>query len=259
MMIWHDSRNLLCRTPGGAQPTKSAVTLRIRADAAARVTLRVWWENREYRFQMTASEQDGGLFEYTLKLPTLGGLLWYYFIIESEGQALFYGNAEDRLGGEGRVYQSEPPAYQITVYDAAFRPPEWMKNGIMYQIMPDRFHAVERIKPECGWLHGDWNEPPALNVDAVTRDNRADDFFGGNLKGIAQKLDYLEKLGVTVIYLNPIFRAHSNHKSDTGDYETIDLSFGTQADFESLCARAREKGIRIMLDGVFSHTGSDSR
>ena len=259
MNVYHDSRDPLFRTPGGALKTGEQVTLRVRASGAEKATLRLWWENRAYLFKMAASDQEDGLFEHTLSMPERSGLLWYYFMIETPEGTLFYGNADDRLGGVGRVWPGEPPSFQITVYDADFAAPDWMRDGILYQIMPDRFCARGKNQPECGWLHENWHEPPALCLDPDTGDNRADDFFGGNLKGIADKLDYLRELGVTAIYLNPVFRAHSNHKYDTGDYARIDPSFGTNADFEALCEAARAKGVRIVLDGVFSHTGSDSR
>ncbi len=260
MTVLHDSRNILFRTPAGARPAGETVTLRLRAPADVRATLRVWWHDREQRFRMKPSKAEPGLFEHALVLPKTPGLLWYYFIIESKDETRFYGNAEDGLGGEGQLWDHEPPSFQITVYDPAFAPPDWMKNGIMYQIMPDRFNAEEIIRPDHGTLHENWDDIPLLPpTDRPKYDNSAVDFFGGNLKGIEAKLDYLHELGVTVLYLNPIFRAHSNHKYDTGDYETIDPSFGTQADFESLCASAKDRGIRVMLDGVFSHTGNDSR
>ena len=84
-------------------------------------------------------------------------------------------------------------------------------------------------------------------------------FFGGNLAGICSKLLYLKSLGVSSIYLNPIFQASSNHKYDTADYLRIDPSFGDEEDFKRLCAEAGQLGIRIILDGVFSHTGADRR
>ena len=260
MTALHDSRNPFYRTPSGARPAGEKVMLRLRAESGAKVFLRLWWNDAEHKFAMKPSRVDAGLFEYYLALPKTPGLLWYYFIIEAKGETLYYGNAADRLGGEGRLTDHEPASFQITLYDPAFAPPAWMKNGIMYQIMPDRFHAVEKIRPDHGTLHENWDDIPLPAPAGRPRDDdQAEDFFGGNLKGIEAKLDYLKGLGVTVLYLNPIFKARSNHKYDTGDYETVDPSFGTRADFESLCARAKEKGIRVMLDGVFSHTGNDSR
>lgn len=259
MIAWHDSRDILFRTPSGARPAGSEVTLRCLASTGAHVTLRVWWNEQEQRHAMTASPQGAGLFEITLTLPEQCGLFWYYFIIEENGQTGYYGNAPDTLGGVGQLYEGEPPSFQLTVYDASYETPHWMREGLLYQIMPDRFAAAGRRAPECGWLHEAWDEPPALSIDPETHDNRADDFFGGNLRGVMEKLDDLKALGVTAIYFNPLFKARSNHKYDTGDYETIDPSFGTQADFEELCRQARARGMRVILDGVFSHTGSDSR
>ena len=258
-MVRHDSRDPLYRTPSGARPTGSDVILRCRADDARAVTLRLWWDDGEIRRPMTASPRGAGLFEIRLTLPEQSGLLWYYFIVDFDGETRLYGNADDRLGGEGRLYNHEPPSFQLTVYDEEFDTPRWMREGLLYQIMPDRFAARGKNAPEAGWLHEKWDEPPAIHVDPSTHDNRADDFFGGNFRGVMDRLDYLKELGVTAIYFNPIFRARSNHKYDTGDYETIDPSFGTREDFEALCDRARALGIRILLDGVFSHTGSDSR
>ena len=260
MTALHDSRNPFYRTPSGARPAGEKLTLRLRAEAGAKAFLRLWWNDAEQKMPMKPSRVEEGLFEITLALPKTPGLLWYYFIIEMKDGVSFYGNAPDCLGGEGRLCDHEPPSFQITLYDPAYNPPEWMRNGVMYQIMPDRFYADGKNQPPQGWLHDSWDDTPALPPPNVPKDDdSAKDFFGGNLKGIEKKLDYLSELGVTVLYLNPIFRARSNHKYDTGDYETIDPSFGTREDFESLCAAAKAKGIRVMLDGVFSHTGNDSR
>ncbi len=258
-MVRHDSRDPLYRMPAGARPSGSVVTLRCRADDARAVTLRMWWDDGEIRRPMTASPRGAGLFEVRLTLPEQRGLLWYYFIIDFDGETRLYGNADDCLGGVGRLYDHEPPSFQLTVYDEEYDTPHWMREGLLYQIMPDRFAARGKNAPETGWLHENWDEPPANDVDARTHDNRADDFFGGNFRGVMDRLDYLKALGVTAIYFNPIFRARSNHKYDTGDYETIDPSFGTREEFEALCEKARALGIRVLLDGVFSHTGSDSR
>ena len=128
----------------------------------------------------------------------------------------------------------------------------------MYQIFPDRFFRCGNVTLEEGkWLHADWNEKPEyrMNSQGKVLNN---DFFGGNLRGICAKLDYLEKLHVSVIYLNPIFRAYSNHRYDTGDYKKIDPMLGTEEDFAFLVNECKARNIRIMLDGVFNHTGDDS-
>ena len=149
--------------------------------------------------------------------------------------------------------------YQILVYSEDFVTPDWFKGGIMYQIFPDRFFKKGEISVEKGkWLHKNWDEKPEYrpNEQGKVLNN---DFFGGNIRGIIEKLDYLQSLNVTVLYLNPIFKAFSNHRYDTGDYKQIDTLLGTEEDFAMLVEECRKRGIRIMLDGVFNHTGDDSR
>lgn len=151
--------------------------------------------------------------------------------------------------------------FQLTVWQREFQTPDWLKQGVMYQIFPDRFARSENyVAPAMNKdyiLREDWDGMPNHLPDAqgVIQNN---DFFGGNLLGIMESLDYLASLGVTVIYLNPVFQAYSNHRYDTGDYLQIDPLLGTNAQFKELCRQAREKGMRIILDGVFNHTGSDS-
>ena len=246
--MFHDSRDTRYRAPVGAAACSSDVRLFLEGDASSAI-LRLWIDNKEYRRDMNRCE---GGFEYTLRLPDRPCVVWYYFIVGS----VFYGNAPDSLGGKGMEYACEPPSYQITCYDPSFTTPGWLSDGVMMQILPDRFfcHGEPRVR---GRLHEDWYEPPCQDL-ATNGDNTADDFYGGNLRGIADKLDYLSDLGVTVLYLNPIFMSPSNHKYNTADYMKIDPSFGTRADLRHLCAAAKKKGIRVILDGVFSHTGDDS-
>ena len=149
----------------------------------------------------------------------------------------------------------------MTVYDPAVRAPEWVRGGILYQIFPDRFRASgepKRHVPASRVLREDWAGEPMWEPDKNGR-IRKYDFFGGDLAGIREKLPYLQSLGVSCIYLNPIFEATSNHRYDTGDYETIDPLLGTREDLRALCDAAHACGIRVILDGVFSHTGDDSR
>lgn len=142
-----------------------------------------------------------------------------------------------------------------------FKCPEWMTEGLMYQIFPDRFAKSANYCPPVTdkdhILRDDWGGTPnhLPNDEGEIMNN---DFFGGNLRGVIEKLDYLADLGVTVIYFNPIFEAYSNHRYDTADYKKIDPMLGTEDDFKDLCAKANDKGIRVILDGVFNHTGSDS-
>jgi 4-alpha-glucanotransferase len=259
MILFHDSRDAAFRTPPGARETGAAVILRLRADGVANVRLRLWWVGRETVLPM--AKNANGLYEAETRMPEQAGLLWYYFLAEADGKTVFYGNAPDCLGGVGAVWDHEPPSFQITVYDPAFSPPAWMRETVIYQIMVDRFYASRQVlgrePPERGHWHLDWYEPPELRITAG--DNAADDFFGGDLEGVRQKLPYLKNLGVGAIYFNPIFRARSNHKYDTADYLMVDPAFGDEAAFRALCKDAQAQGIKIVLDGVFSHTGAFSR
>ena len=250
------------RVPQGSVPCGAKVTLRVRAEGADTVRLRLWWEDAEKVMEMIPCMN--GLYSCSFTLPVNTGLLWYYFIGCRDGsETVYYGNSGDRLGGVGEMTGHEPPGYQITVYDKSFTTPGWMPGAAMMQIMVDRFHASGKPDasklPAGSFYHRTWNEDPVLICNDRTGDYVNNDFFGGDLKGLEQKLDHLKDFGISVIYLNPIFEARSNHKYDTGDYMRIDPSFGTEEDFSRLCAEARKRGIRVILDGVFSHTGSDSR
>lgn len=186
------------------------------------------------------------------------GLYWYHFGIDTR-----YGRRYimKGYGGEGYLALSDcEPRFQLTCYDKNFQTPDWLPGGIMYQIFPDRFYfsgeKKEGVYPDKK-LQKDWNVIPDWRPNAFGMITNSD-FFMGDLKGIKIKLPYLKSLGVTCIYLNPIFEAYSNHRYDTGNYEKIDPILGTEEDFKELCSEAKELGIRIINDGVFSHTGSDS-
>lgn len=179
------------------------------------------------------------------------GLYFYWFRLGGRRAAL----GEDR----NAEFSDSASAYQILVYRECFATPAWFKGGIMYQIFPDRFFKSGEILVEKGkWLHKDWHETPEFrpNEKGKILNN---DFFGGNFRGILKKLDYLQSLHVTVIYLNPIFRAFSNHRYDTGDYMQLDPMLGSEEDFAALVSECGKRGIRLILDGVFNHTGDDSR
>ena len=163
--------------------------------------------------------------------------------------------------GDGAV-MDETPTFQQTVYNNNFTTPEWLRGAVMYQIFPDRFRRSGKTplpKQNKQWVFmEDWGREPVSGPDenGIVQNN---DFFGGDLRGIEEELPYLAELGVGVIYLNPIFQAYSNHRYDTADYKTVDPLLGTEEDFVRLCRSARAQGIRIILDGVFNHTGSHSR
>ena len=198
-----------------------------------------------------------------ISVPETGCLLWYYFIVKIKEKTYYYGNNTAQLGGWGQQYKQEPPSYQITVYDRGAVTPDWMKQAVVYQIFPDRFNRgdvpLSRFtgKPNA-LLHGNWYDLPRYIKDPAAGEILYFDFFGGTLQGIREKLNYFADMGITCLYLNPVFESRSNHHYDTGNYKKIDSFLGTEEDFVNLCKEAKEHGIRIILDGVFSHTGDDS-
>ena len=266
MHLEHDSHQTGDRLPFGAAATGSSVFLRLRVlegmNASLTAKVRLWTSGKGESY--VPMEIEGTSFVAKVPMPQAATLLWYYFVITDGEKVWYYGNNEAHLGGEGRLYETEPPAYQITVYDQNTHTPDWFKNAIVYQIFPDRFRRGTKTTASAkgkahAVLHTAWNDKPYYCKDQDTGEIVYYDFFGGNLAGIQEKFDYLKKLGVTVIYLNPIFLARSNHRYDTADYLQIDPLLGTNQEFETFCAAAKEQGIRIILDGVFSHTGADSR
>ena len=187
------------------------------------------------------------------------GLYWYHFdYFSSYGRSSVL-QTQDGIGDfSGNSLARKD--WQLTVTEKDFTTPDWLKGGIIYQIFPDRFYNSGTKKenvPTDRVMRDDWGSEPEWRPTAEGRVLN-NDFFGGDLKGIEEKLPYLKDLGVTCIYLNPIFESHSNHRYDTADYGKIDPVLGTEKDFQALCKSAKKLGIRIILDGVFSHTGDDS-
>ena len=263
MTIFHDSRDPQYRYPTGAAVCSQKIILRLTAQPGCGVVLRLWIDDSEQKIPMKGS--DIGLYEAEIKLPSHPCLAWYYFIVTApDGSVRYYGNAADGKGGVGGIYENEPASYQITVADPAFDTPHWMRNGVMMQIMVDRFCSSGPKNPKgrlrgAGFYRDNWDDPVIIPCDCCGKDLGGVDFYGGDLKGLTSKLPYLKNMGISVLYLNPIFQAASNHKYDTCDYMKIDPSFGTEADYQRLCRTAEKLGIHIMIDGVFNHTGSDSR
>lgn len=192
--------------------------------------------------------------------PEQSGLYFYRFEIDTWRGTL---GITSRFGGESGIDEFGAPegeCWQLTVFESQYQTPDWLSGGIMYQIFPDRFYRSGTTKynvPQDRYLHQRWGSQPEWRPNHQGEITNSD-YFGGDLEGIIQKLDYLQSLGITCIYLNPIFEAHSNHRYDTADYTKVDPLLGTKEDFKRLCKEANKRGMHIMLDGVFNHTGSDS-
>ncbi len=264
MKIVHDSHQSLYRSRFGALPTGAEVTLRLTVEGLkeGKVLLRLWSAEDGEKLLPMVKILHTDLYEANFAAPAAGGLLWYYFLVQENGRSLYYGNNAQESGGVGCQYEQEPPSYQITVYDRQAQTPSWFKQAVVYQIFPDRFYRSTKSKTDLtgkpgAVVHSCWEDRPYYCKDeqgAIVQY----DFFGGNLAGIEEKLSYLQEMGFNALYLNPIFLSESNHRYDTADYKTVDSFLGTNKEFAHLCQSAAQKGIKIILDGVFSHTGANS-
>lgn len=257
-MIKHDSHDQYYKNPLGPVKCNEEIRIRLKYDGQGRVNLRTWTGvEKIYPMQKI----DDNTYECTLVAPDEACQLWYCFYIEEGFARYSYGNNPDMLGGEGKVYDGAFHSYLIVVYNKDFTTPDYLHTGNIYQIFPDRFYKGN-YTPEkmiSGRTIREWHNEPLLDIDPANGDNYAHDFFMGNLRGVVEKLDYLYDLGIRVLYFNPIFKAASNHRYDTGDYETIDSYLGDNQEFSLLCSEAKKRGMYIILDGVFSHTGNDSK
>ena len=192
----------------------------------------------------------GGTFEVSASFSV--GLYWYCFDLKDGS---FIGADDDFKG----VVTNDPVYFQLSVFSSDFSVPKWLKGGIIYQIFPDRFYRSGDVQIDKDGIiiHKSTKEDPLFlpNNKGKVLNN---DFYGGNLNGIREKLPYLESLNVSAIYLNPIFKAYSNHRYDTGDFMQIDPMLGDENDLKNLINAAKKHKINIILDGVFNHVGVDS-
>ena len=274
MRAKHVTSSLEYRDPFGAARVGVTVTLRIDVwdEPEATAKLRLWTdENGEELIEMESAPLGDAIRFSASFTPEMAQIVWYSFeITAANGDVWRYGAHPERSTGEGAFAYGEPPSFQITCYElqrSVF--PDWYKNGIVYQIFPDRFArgkdweeraaAALKLHPNGPKrkLVDDWYKIPSYKK-AEDGSIAEWEFYGGTLEGIREHLDYLQGLGVTVLYLNPIFEAQSNHRYDTGNYMQIDPMLGDEESFTRLCEEARDRGISIILDGVFNHTGADS-
>jgi glycosidase len=264
--LLHNSFDTAYRSPFGAVATRTKVTLRLRVTGGKPTSVALHFGRR-----FVAMRRRGALYAATVAAPTAPGVVQYDFRVRLGKRTLWYGDngdADTLKGGTGITTGQELVPYTLTVYAAGFTTPAWLQGAVVYSIFPDRFrdgdlsndYCRAGATTGCPVFYGDqqaqghptWNEPvlspPPFNVD----------FFGGDLEGVQQKLDYLKSLGVDAIWLNPIFAARSNHRYDTDNYYEVDPALGGNGAFASLAAAAKARGIRLILDGVFNHASSDS-
>lgn len=260
MQAMYDPLDPKCKSISGAVPTRSPTQFSLFLP----VTTGSDWVNfcicdgtRTEHIPMERIEQTERYHRWRCSYtPSHPGVFSYYFEAEGEWVPAIIKMDRNLCG----TFNYESPLFQLTVYEAGYTTPDWIKGGVLYQIFPDRFCRSGDEKPpmEGRILREDWGGMPSWqpNEEGKILNN---DFFGGDLKGIRQKLPYLKELGVTCLYLNPIFYSGSNHRYDTWDYEQVDPWLGDEGDLRDLCADAKAAGIRVILDGVFSHNGDTGR
>lgn len=266
MPVPFDSQKIYYRTPFGAVEEGTTIHLRIllprdlhtqRADLAVKYDYDYNW--KYFGFFWCGTFDDATEIWEADFTPNKIGLYWYGFKLQTK-YGLRYIVPSDPYN-ISTIETSPGRSWQLTCYKKGFTTPKWPVGGVMYQILPDRFNfsGEEKNLTRTDFQRNtDWYALPQWwpNENGEITNS---DFFMGDLKGITQKLDYLEELGVSCIYLNPISEAYSNHRYDTGDYSKVDPILGTNEDFINLCAEAKKRGIHVINDGVYSHTGSDSK
>ena len=261
MRILYDSKQAQFKTPFGClrEDEKCTISLLIPKSCGAKEVQLCLEDEKGFflRVPFGKMEEEG---EYERFGGTFSlfrrGLYFYYFVVVQEENSF-------RLFREGydQTNMEEGEKWQLTCFDKDYATPREYQGGVMYQIFPDRFAKLgecdltEKMTPFT--LHQSTEESPVFAPDeqGIVQNN---DFYGGNFRGITEKLDYLSDLGISVLYFNPIFKAYSNHRYDTADYKCVDPMLGTEAEFISLCNEAHKRNMKVILDGVFSHTGSDS-
>ena len=262
MRILYDSKLPQFKTPFGTLTPGQVCTVHIQIPATVRttgVTLHLRYEDGKTDAQNIelTKQADKGPYEVwggDFSIPNTGLYFYYFYIHKPDGGFRLFKQGDDTNMEDGSLWQ-------VSCVPADFHTPDWAKGATIYQIFPDRFYKAGncdltgKLTPYT--LHRTWGEEV---VWKPTEDGKVlnNDFYGGNFNGITEKLDYIASLGVNLIYLNPISKSFSSHRYDTGDYKTPDPLLGTEEDFAELCRQAHKRGIRVILDGVYSHTGSNS-
>ena len=261
MRILYDSKQLKHKTPFGTLSTGEKCTMTVYVPSTVQATMVSCIINRAdgshaMNADISFKEKDGpyDIFQGTFSMFDTGLYYYYFYISQPFGGFRLFKQGDDANMESGDMWQ-------LSCVPATFKTPDWAKGAIIYQVFPDRFHKEGTVdltgKLEPYTVHPNWYEEVDWRPteDGIVLNN---DFYGGNFKGITAKMDYIASLGTTILYLNPISKSFSSHRYDTGDYKTPDPMLGTVQDFKELCDAAHERGIRVILDGVYSHTGSNS-
>ena len=287
----HDSRSLADKAPFGAVPAGTTVTFGLSAESAVESVTLVLEKRRlegnqdliEYTEAARVPMNKGPAQRWQARHTFSDVSVWgYWFELRSAGKTWVYQNNTDAVhwtkekGTNGVGALNEKPEdiktirrFRHTVHHADFKVPAWARDAVYYYIFPERFRngdkrndpkpGVDRYQDQGVEFHASWLDKPYKPGSGDGSDKvYNNDFFGGDLAGIIDKLDYIAALGANTIYMTPVFSAVSNHKYDTADYRNIDPHFGSNQDFTRLCNEAAKRGIRVIPDVSLNHVGSDS-
>jgi pullulanase len=270
--ILFDSQDEKFKSPFGAIPCGEGVTFNFFTDKSINclnVSLfLINGKETEYKMTQIGEEKIGDrdyiVWSLNFTAPKPAKTIFYHFklFVGNENSIFYYGNNSLALGGIGEIYENYPINYQITLFYKNNPTPNWFKESIAYQIFPDRFKNGNKDgkinnPKNNSFIYGKWSDIPMYIKNSKNEIARWD-FYGGNLKGITEKINYLKGLNVGTLYLNPIFEATSNHRYDTNNYHNIDPILGSYKDFKDLVKECKKRGIFTILDGVFNHTGKES-
>lgn len=261
MQVKFNSWDENCKRPFGAIRTKQKCGFRVTVSEPADQIILWLTKDREspVPYKMESNNQLNYQNQIVIDSP---GLYWYYFEVTSKGKTFLVG--KDKLGANKVVDDfNKVKQYQLTCYAEDVPEVDWYTKGLVYQIFPDSFsngnpHRIVYGEKRNSFIYATHEDTPYY-----IRDNQGNivrwSFYGGNLAGITNEIPYLKKLGVTTVYLNPIFSATSNHRYDTNDFFKIDSMLGTEKDFVKLASKLHKNGMHLILDGVFNHVGVHSK
>ena len=264
--------NVKIEERGGKRPYTTAFDLKKRLVCTVRVprqisavraflSLKNDTNSTSEKIPLRFSHLDGLNDVYSAEfLPEEIGIYFYRIEIHNSLSCIvsrkngYFGEMRFECGCDSPFYD-----FQFSVSDFRYDAPEWIYGTTIYHIFVDRFNRKGNTLPrKNAILNEDWENGVPEFPEREGGFIRNNVFFGGNLCGIIEKLDYIASLSVGCIYLSPIFEADSNHRYDTGDYMKIDSLLGDEKDFKRLIREAEKRNIKIILDGVFNHTGADS-
>ena len=209
-------------------------------------------ENNKTTMNYCGQENGMAFFKINVYLPTKA-IYHYYFSWQANGQTMY-------LKKKNQDFFTAPSIDENFKLSVNFDVPKWAKGKVMYHIFVDRFRrgSTEPMQEmPRRKIHHSWDEDMIVGPDENGIWNN--DFYGGDLKGIEKSLEYLKSLGVDILYLSPIVQSQSNHRYDAADYELVDPYAGNNEDLKSLCEKAHELDMKVILDAVFNHTGNDSK